>query len=244
MEEIAKKIYNYSLNFGIADEKFLFDLFYSLLMSLKINKNIKVQFSNEGCAFLIRYYPEENKVYINYKKLLIILKKIVMLERDLDYQNSILYFNTKFLEAEVHEIQHIIQQFKISECDGTFECNMLIASDKKEQLLKKCGLYDSLKYVCNPLERQANIISTQYCSELIRNYYNRKVGNIFERELEKKMVNGYNYNDYPARYFFDSFLINELNNNVMNEQYFTRLQFGLKISEHEYYNKLLERRYI
>ena len=175
----------------ILSKQNIFDLFEKLLDIYGIN-NIELK---ETDLDIYARFLYDNIILLNPDKIIKLCNLEINNHKNINTSNKIKYINYKIMQILIHEIQHIIQYKEQNEFLRL--CNI------KEQNYKMKKQYEKREYLCNPLERIAEI----YSNDIIFNSLDKcdEIKDIFNANTYKCKLFGY-FNDsyeYPLNYFFE-----------------------------------------
>lgn len=242
MQGVTKYIYDFSKYNKLVNSNLIYNVVLELIDDLELDEYIKtILICDLKLNTLTRYYINERKLCIDLKKLIYCVSKFIADQKtDCSYEDKILLTNLYIVKILYHELEHAIQEKKISIYSND-ETEILILSEKWEEKLKKLNLklYEKDKYLYNPIERQANMMSCRRIIEICNFLNNKEIINFFKRELINQSLLGYEEsNNYPIfKYFLGNSDFLEICDIVKKESIFDfseRLNMGLEISEHEY----------
>lgn len=209
--KIMEKIYDYK--FIITKNELIL-----ILECLVSNYNIKVIETNVS-SIIARYYDRTNKLYINYDNFINVA--LVNLDKNKINTNNIKYINYKIVQLLFHELEHI-KQFNNKDL-------LLVDSNQKEIEYKKNKTYSYHLYMCNPLERLADINSLNKVKEYLSLINKNNISNYFELEYLTNILYGYFINEYnyPINIFFNT-------QDIINYDDYEAPIIGCSLSNDEY----------
>ena len=222
-----KKIIVGDLNFEqskIFDDKEIIYILKSILDDNNMS-DIKILPTD---AELIARFSNDGRIYVNTRRLI----AYAFLEmKDSKYNNKIEAINFRVIQIMLHEIEHINQ---FIEYDPFF-----YSCEKQEDNYKKTKTYNMKEYLCNPLERIAEIESNKVLLER----YNSSIESGFKTDIQNGIYNNMLYGyfvdeyQYPLYYFFK----NEIPEKTIE---IDNMIIGEKISKKDYnvIKKLIVRR--
>lgn len=245
MQELTKQIYDISSNRNIINSRHIYNFILKMIDSLKLNDYIyEILFCDIKGKSLTRYYINEKRLCIDFKKVVYYVSNyIANLKKDYSFENKILLTNLYIIKILYHELEHAIQEKKINYVSND-ETKILTLSCDWEDKLKSNNikLYEKEKYLYNPIERQANIMSNKRIIEICNILENQEIFNFFDRELIDLSLYGYSDkgSDYPIiKYFLGNSEFSTIKDLIKKDGIFNfdkRIDMGLEISENEYYS--------
>lgn len=245
MQDVTKYIYDFSKNNTLINSDFIYNIVLELIDVLELNEYIKtILICYLKSNTLTRYYVNEKKLCIDLKKLIYCISNYIANQKiDCSYEDKILLTNLYIVKILYHELEHAIQEKKINIYFND-ETKILVLSGIWEEKLKKSNLklYEKEKYLYNPIERQANMMSCRRIIEICNFLNNKEILNFFKCELINISLQGYEERDinYPIfKYFLgnsDFLRISDIVRKVRTFDFSERLNIGLEISENEYYS--------
>lgn len=225
---------------NIIDNKYIYHITLYLISVLKLDDYIyNVTISNLPRNSLMRYLIREKKLVIDIKKTIYCV--VSYIKNKSNCENKILLTNLYIVKILFHELEHAIQERKIN-CTDDYETKILVLSKECEEKIKinNLNFYNNFEYLYNPIERQANIVSTRRIIELSKNLFYKEILEFFYNEFLTQVLLGYKEDgfDYPLLKFFSGekeFLRIFDKINKDKKIYFKeRINLGLEITDNEY----------
>lgn len=243
MQELTKQIYDISSNRNVINSRHIYNFILKMIDSLKLNDYIyEILFCDIKGKSLTRYYINEKRLCIDFKKVVYYVSNyIANLKGDYSFENKILLTNLYIIKILYHELEHAIQAKKIKYVSDD-ETKILTLSSIWEDKLKSnnINIYEESRYLYNPIERQANIMSSKRIIEMCNILENQEIFNFFDYELIDLSLYGYSNkgSEYPIiKYFLGNSNFSDIKDLVKKDSIFNfdkRIDMGLEISENEY----------
>lgn len=250
MDQITKLVYDLSRSRHIADEKIIekyFELFSDNYKLDKYLKNVIISnFKNNSLAY---YSPDTKTIYINFCKMIYSLGLESKQCKYTDiYEEKIMIINLYIVKIVAHEIEHVLQEIKITSKISNIENDILNVANIHEKYLKTNGMYKSILYYVNPIERQAELKSLKRVLQVAEKINNLNIIDLIKNEYLTKIMLDYSFewqqNRYPYQVFFDKKINIEYITNIIkkieemkilssNED--LRINMGLKLTSQEAY---------
>ena len=197
MQKLTKLIYDFSKNNTLINSNFIYSVILEMIDDLELDEYIKtILICGLKSNTLTRYYINEKRLCIDFKKIVYYVSNyIANLKGDYSFENKILLINLYIIKILYHEFEHAIQEKKIK-CFSNNETKILTLSSIWEDKLKSKSIkiYEENRYLYNPIERQANIMSSKRVIEMSSLLENQVIFNFFDYELINLSLYGYSNN--------------------------------------------------
>lgn len=183
---------------------------------------------------IARFYIESKTICFNYNMM---LSQIISNANKINFKSKIdfiKYINLNILSIVFHEITHVIQEKNKN--------GLLILSEKVEITLKEQKKYNSIYYLTNPIERQAQINSLSNVIKLCNNSNDSMPNLLLKHRLIDCISFGYNESNYPIKTFFQETNYFEkaiYYSKVEAKNFEKKLEYGCELSNQEL-NKIKE----
>lgn len=188
-----------------------------------------------GNSFPIaRFCVNSKKLCFNYN---LMLSQIISYAIKIDFNSKlefVRYTNLHILSTVLHEIMHVVQEKEKS--------NLILLSEEVEIMLKEQKKYDTIHYLTNPIERQAQISSLSSVIMLSDHLNNSTSITLLKRCLVDCIVFGYNEVNYPIKIFFQGTKYFEKAikySKITTKTFEDKLEYGCELSNLEF-NKIKE----
>ena len=214
----------FNIHDNILTKKSFFSVFEETLVSNNLDGPTTKVISSNDISFA-RYDCNKNRIFCNYDNIVTTIKKSLNSSLIFEQYEANELVNLYLLQIIHHEIVHVLQKYKNED--------LIMHAEMWEEELKRAKMYDINRYLNNPLERQANIISIV---TLMQRYDFSKLNNaILLNRLKSYMLFGYDDKFPIYKYFENSKYLNavsELTSKISDMD--KKIEYGCNLSDKEY----------
>ena len=261
MKNILDILYDYSINKKLLDEEAVLKIIKQFIDIYNIDTINQITINERDIKHFfssILGYKKGGKLCIFLKKIYVSMNKMTV-NKFKDSLSYYLRYNLFILQIVIHEVEHAIQEMitnsnktdiesKLLKIEKSFVDELIaIKEDNHKEYKKKLKLYYK-NYDIAFSERMAQINSYKKILEIIEPI-KKQIEELFNlQEIYyngSKIVTYKSINDNPTVSFFSNLgMIKQLNDlNYNNFGFEERLNFGFKLSEHEFkFARQLKRR--
>lgn len=208
----------------IINEHELIDLIINELYYRNLTQYVdKIKIGNQ-CP-IARFYVDLKTLSFNYNMM---LSQIILSANKINFKSNfefIRYINLNIISIILHEIIHVVQEKEKND--------LLLLSEKVEIELKEQKKYNTIYYLTNPIERQAQVSSLSNIIMLYNDLDDSTTILLLKQRLINCITFGYNELNYPIKIFFQETNYSEKAINyskIIAKKFEEKLEYGCELS--------------